>query len=510
MNCRLSEILGALSLATDLADGQPSGSAMSAAVISARIGLALGLSTAEQAELYYATLCRFIGCTATASDVAALGLGEEQTLNHCGTIADPLNPDDFRYHLNKYFAPNQPEEDRQRVIEICVEAGPDLYQFAKAHCEQATALTRRLPVPDAVPNILAGRHARWDGLNPIHGSGTDILLGTRIVEFAIVMELHRRAGGLQSTIEVASARSGSQFDPDICALYLKTPASYAEGLGSGNDWEMFLAAEPGEPVMIGAKDMRDIAEAFADFIDTKSPRFLGHSRNVAALAFRAAVSRGFSEADCQNIFNAGLLHDIGKSAIPNGIWDKTEPLSRQELQRAQTCSYHTEQILMTSPVFDALRDAACSSNERCDGSGGHRRIKLSDDGAALIVAANVYDELTRDIPGRAAHSAEDAAELMLADVKNGCLPREATRAVLENAGHKQSLTDKVYPDGLTAREAEVLMHMARGLSNKEIALKLDISPRTVDNHSQNLFKKIGAPGRTAAAMYAIEQGIFAA
>ena len=61
---------------------------------------------------------------------------------------------------------------------------------------------------------------------------------------------------------------------------------------------------------------------------------------------------------------------------------------------------------------------------------------------------------------------------------------------------------------MTPREAEVLAGIARGLSNKEIALKLDVSPRTIDNHTSNLFKKIGAQGRTAAAMYAIEQGIF--
>ena len=50
--------------------------------------------------------------------------------------------------------------------------------------------------------------------------------------------------------------------------------------------------------------------------------------------------------------------------------------------------------------------------------------------------------------------------------------------------------------------------MARGLTNREIAAKLSIAPKTVDNHTQNLYRKIGAGSRTAAAMYALERGIF--
>ena len=80
--------------------------------------------------------------------------------------------------------------------------------------------------------------------------------------------------------------------------------------------------------------------------------------------------------------------------------------------------------------------------------------------------------------------------------------------MLDVAGHSKSVIDKVYPDGLSKREAQVLEHLARGLTNKEIADRLAIAPKTVDNHVQHLYTKIGANSRTAAAMYAFEQGIF--
>ena len=116
--------------------------------------------------------------------------------------------------------------------------------------------------------------------------------------------------------------------------------------------------------------------------------------------------------------------------------------------------------------------------------------------------------LTHDRPWREAFSADAAAELLIQEADAGRLPREPARAVLEAAGHQKSLADSVYPDGLTRREADVLKHLARGLSNSDIAARLSIAAKTVDNHVQNLYAKIGAKSRTAAAMYALEKGIF--
>lgn len=62
-------------------------------------------------------------------------------------------------------------------------------------------------------------------------------------------------------------------------------------------------------------------------------------------------------------------------------------------------------------------------------------------------------------------------------------------------------------DFLTKRELEVLIEVANGMSNKEIALNLDISERTVKNHISNIFKKIDVSDRTQAAVFAIKNNI---
>lgn len=81
----------------------------------------------------------------------------------------------------------------------------------------------------------------------------------------------------------------------------------------------------------------------------------------------------------------------------------------------------------------------------------------------------------------------------------GPQPRDAVRLVLDQTG-QSSAGPRVYPDGMTPREAEVLKHLARGKTNNEITRDLDVSPKTVDNHLQNLFRKIGANTRSVAAM----------
>lgn len=67
--------------------------------------------------------------------------------------------------------------------------------------------------------------------------------------------------------------------------------------------------------------------------------------------------------------------------------------------------------------------------------------------------------------------------------------------------------DKDKIDSLTGREIEVLIQVANGMFNKEIANTLNISERTVKNHVSNIFKKINASDRTQAAVFAIRNGL---
>jgi DNA-binding NarL/FixJ family response regulator len=61
--------------------------------------------------------------------------------------------------------------------------------------------------------------------------------------------------------------------------------------------------------------------------------------------------------------------------------------------------------------------------------------------------------------------------------------------------------------GLTAREVEVLVLLARGMSNKQIAERLVITPKTAGNHVEHIYAKIDASSRAAAALFAVQHGL---
>ena len=63
------------------------------------------------------------------------------------------------------------------------------------------------------------------------------------------------------------------------------------------------------------------------------------------------------------------------------------------------------------------------------------------------------------------------------------------------------------PAGLTAREVDVLRLLARGLPNKEIAKRLVITPKTVGNHVEHIYAKIGASNRAGAGLFALRHGL---
>jgi DNA-binding CsgD family transcriptional regulator len=112
-------------------------------------------------------------------------------------------------------------------------------------------------------------------------------------------------------------------------------------------------------------------------------------------------------------------------------------------------------------------------------------------------------------PHRDALPPTEAATQLRADVRAGKFDGDAVEAVLAAAGHR-ALRRRDGPAGLTAREMDVLRLLAQGLSSKDIATRLVISPKTARNHIEHIYTKIGATSRVAASLFAMEQGLLPA
>ena len=126
--------------------------------------------------------------------------------------------------------------------------------------------------------------------------------------------------------------------------------------------------------------------------------------------------------------------------------------------------------------------------------------------ARLLAAADMYQALTEPRPYRDSLSSSGAAEVLRAEAAAERLDRASVAAVLAAAGQPSPRPDR--PSGLTPRETEVIVLVARGLQTKQVARLLGISPKTADHHLQNAYAKIGVSTRAAAAVFAMENGLF--
>lgn len=505
---RLAEVLGALSLGTDMGAGQPAETALGATVLSVRIGTILGLSPKELCELYFTSITRFLGCSSTGTEAGALGLGDDGGLSYALSLCDYTDAADTESWLVRKMAPYAAQDTRADAIATVMEMREDIPQIAAAHCDQARVLVARLPLPNSVPALLGYMYNRWDGKYP-GAKGADIPIAARIITLAVVAEHFRRAGGAHAALEIVGTRAGEQLDPDLCHLLTDNAAKLFAGLDGVSNWDLYMDAEPAPHLTTPHDSLVLIAETYADYVDQKSSWFLGHSRQVATLAYMGAVELNLDAAACEQIRIAGLTHDIGRAAVPNGIWDKPGPLTITERRRADEHSYQTERILGMAPVFNDISSIAAAAHTRAEGGRYHRHGQPIDLRPGVLAAADVYVALTHDRPWRPAYPDTEAAEIMIDAVDAGILEREPVRAILSAAGHGKKTTEQVYPAGLTQREADVLGFLARGAATKEIAAKLDISPKTTDHHIQKVYDKTGARGRTAAALYALQNGIVA-
>ena len=126
--------------------------------------------------------------------------------------------------------------------------------------------------------------------------------------------------------------------------------------------------------------------------------------------------------------------------------------------------------------------------------------------ARVLAAADVYHALTEQRPHRPAKPPEEAAALLSAEVSAGRIEGAAAAAVLRASGHRAT-QKRDWPAGLTLREVEVLRLVARGFAVKEVAAQLSISPKTVANHVEHIYVKIGANNRATASLFAVKHGL---
>jgi HD-GYP domain-containing protein (c-di-GMP phosphodiesterase class II) len=505
---RLAEVLAMLSLASDLGLGQPLEYLLRSCLLATRLGERLGLAEEDQRTVYYMAMLRWLGCTGHAHE-ASLLFGDEIRGRAHLALVDPGDPFDMlRFGLRDLGA-DQGLRGRVRALarSSSAELGPE-GQF-RASCQVAQLLSERLGMDANVRRALWHAFERWDGRGqPDHVRADAIETAARVVLVAQDAVVFHRIGGVSAAVEIVRRRSGHAYDPSVARAFCADAGELFRDLDEGSAWQRVLDSEPSPRRVLAADALDGALEAVADYVDLKSPWTAGHSRGVAELATLAAQNIALSTSECVALRRAGLLHDLGRCAVHNGIWDKTGPLSEAEWERVRLHPYLTGRLLGRCPALEPLAAVAAAHHERGDGSGYYRAVHASDLSVSmrLLAAADAYQAMTEPRPHRPALLPDAAAAQLREDVRLGRHNGTAVEAVLASAGHRPRRRG-IWPDGLSTREVEVLRLVARGLPNRETARLLSISERTVAHHIQHAYDKTGVSTRGAVVLYALQHDL---
>ena len=506
---RLSELLAALSLATDAGNGFPTEKTLRNTLLAGGIAAELGLDEPASAALYHASLLRFVGCTAFTYELARIS-GDEFRALQAFAPADETKP---REAMHAVFAAGRGlgSMKRARSVVASIAQGKALGELVvRADCEASARFAQRFGMGPGMVSIIDDLFERWDGKGaPRKLRGDESALGARILAVAHQAEIHHRVHGRDGAKEMSRHRSGGWLDPACVQAFLRCADRIFDRIERGSVWDAVLDAEPGPPATIGPAGLDDIAEGFADFADLKSPTLLGHSRGVAALAEEAGRKARLPADEVATLRRAALLHDLGRVAVSSMVWEKPGALNGAEWEQVRLHAYHTERVLSRSPAMAAIASLTGAHHERMDGSGYHRGTGASalPDAARILAAADVYHALTEQRPHRAAMTGDQAIAEIDREVAARRLDRDAAAAVCAAAGGALPNRPGSRPAGLTDREIEILRLLARGRSKKEIAKELTIAPGTVHTHVTHIYAKIGSSTRAGAALFAMENGL---
>ncbi|HWB78349.1 MAG TPA: HD domain-containing phosphohydrolase [Nannocystaceae bacterium] len=502
---RLAALLGGLSLACDVANEWPTGKTVRTAVLAAELARHAGLGDDVIDDVYYASLLRYLGCTGFAHEEAAIyGVGDDRLLRNVMCMADAADPLGTLTAIAARIGQGAPSLARARAVWRLV-VGDAPVQHARAQTDTARGIAGILGL-DRLGAALGQVIERYDGRGaPERLHGEQIGVVARVQAIADVVEIAHHREGRAAALELLARRRAAHFDPELVDVARAHADAIFDAIESPELWELFLGCERAT-LRCDEAQVDAVARAFGFFADLKSVYMLGHSSGVAGLCERVATAAGLAADDTRQLVRAAHLHDLGRLSVPNRVWDHPGPLGFADRERVRLHAYYTDRALASCVELQPLAAIAASAHERIDGSGYPRRSPgaVLPTAARILAVCDVAHAMREDRPHRPPRSDREIAEALSG---HGFDPRLSALA-LEALGVARPRA-RALPAGLSQREVEVVVLVARGKTNREIGTLLGISARTVQNHVAHIFDKLGVSSRAGAALFAMEHGLFA-
>jgi HD-GYP domain-containing protein (c-di-GMP phosphodiesterase class II) len=419
---RLSEILGALSYALDLTEGQPPGHCVRCCWIGMHIAENMGLDEHQTWQLYYTLLLKDLGCSSNAARICELYIVDDRSFKTDFKRIDGSLPQALRFVLTHTGLKSGLSERFRALINIMQNGGEISTELIATRCQRGADIARKMRFDEDVALGISHLDEHWDGSGkPLNLAGPDISLLAQIALLAQVADVFQKTDGEEAARKEINNRSGTWFDPKLVTVFnrLAGRPSFWDSINSDDVQELIYEFEPAQHIKTVDDDfLDDIAAGFAEVVDSKSPFTSGHSQRVTLFADMIAEGLQFSSERRRWLKRAALLHDIGKLGVSNTILDKPTKLDDTEWTQMKRHAEYTELILGRISAFKELAPIASAHHEKLDGTGYPKGLKGDqiEIESRILAVADIFDALTADRPYRKAMDIKKALEIMAAQV----------------------------------------------------------------------------------------------
>ncbi|TAH41283.1 MAG: HD-GYP domain-containing protein [Betaproteobacteria bacterium] len=419
---KLAELIGALSHALDITEGQPEGHCVRCCWIGMHVGREIGLDDRALWELYYTLLLKDLGCSSNAARICELYLTDDLAFKRDFKWVDGTLPQVLRFVIG-HTGLRGTLAERFRTMLTIFRDGDDIAQeLIQTRCQRGADIARQLRFSEGVALGIHALDEHWDGSGrPDHLAGEAIPIYARIALLAQVVDVFHTVEGVDGAMKEVEARAGRWFDPRLVDALGRVAgrAGFWSQLAADDLDRAVFGLEPGRfEVPLDDRYMDEIAAAFGQVVDAKSPYTQGHSVRVALYTDLIAEQLGLPMARRRWLKRGALLHDVGKLGVSNAVLDKPGKLDDAEWEAVRRHAAFTESILSRIGVFDELARVSGAHHERLDGKGYPRGLSAHDIAleTRIITTADIFDAITAERPYRAAVPIPKTLEIMADNV----------------------------------------------------------------------------------------------
>ncbi len=311
------------------------------------------------------------------------------------------------------------------------------------HCRVGYEMLKKIPWAGRHAEIVLHHHDKWIGDNKSGAKKDTIPLESRIIFLANEVAMQVYTGSPYTLLNMKDAvlrrvrdLKGTYFDPDVVGAFEKVAQREAFwfSLNPVVVKELVKSSIPGGKRVFSTPDIIRTYTVLADIVDFKSQFTRNHSINVARLAALLACKMHFSEFDIDMTMLGGLLHDIGKVAVPSYVLDKPGRLTKEEFNIMKLHPYVTHTILASAPSFGFVDMIASLHHEKLNGSGypfrlTKRHLSL---GARLMAVADIFSALHERRPYRRNFGFAEIMNIMLDMVAKGEIDADIVDVLVAN------------------------------------------------------------------------------